>query len=144
MKDLAKFPIQNTLTVQGCPDEAIETLLDEFVEVCSKTYAAHSFPVEVYREEFKTANTARKIGGVIGFAAKLAQKSSPGFAIESKENEYALYLVASQYRDEVSFDIYHYTPFKLRERTNRKQYEYCGNKYLQAQNYLLEAWQSLF
>ncbi len=93
----------------------------------------------------KTANAGRKVGGLISLATKLAQKPEPGFTVDGLEDEYKIFLVAGQYRDSISFDVYCQTLFALKKGgfgKRQREYEYKGSRYERALNYVAEAFKA--
>ena len=76
---------------------------------------------------------------------KLAQKPEPGFTVDGLEDEYKIFLVAGQYRDSISFDVYCQTLFALKKGgfgKRQREYEYKGSRYERALNYVEEAFKA--
>lgn len=115
MMDVANYPKQTTLSVLGCEDTGMEEVITTFMDACRMVFEEKGQQVEIYPEMFKTANAGRKMGGLISLATKLAQKPEPGFTVDGLEDEYKIFLVAGQYRDSISFDVYCQTLFALKK-----------------------------
>lgn len=145
MMDVANYPKQTTLSVLGCEDTGMEEVITTFMDACRMVFEEKGQQVEIYPEMFKTANAGRKMGGLISFATKLAQKPEPGFTVDGLEDEYKIFLVAGQYRDSISFDVYCQTLFALKKGgfgKRQREYEYKGSRYERALNYVAEAFKA--
>lgn len=143
MVDVAGYLKQGTMCISGCAENSLESIIGLFLEACQNFCAEQGLNVTVHLEEFKTDSPTRKFGGMIGLAAKLAQKPTPGFTIESQEDNYRIHLVAGQYRDEISFDTYFFTGFNLYKDSNSRKFQYSVNKFELTLECMQEAFQSI-
>ncbi len=143
MVDVAKYANRGLLTVPDCEAGDLEKVKNTFMEMCKTVCEENGLNAEVVPETFKTTNMARKLGGPIGFVAKLAQNAKQGFTIRSKEAEYKIHFVADQYQDEVSFELFFFTGFSLYEKYNPRKYQYCASRFEAAQECVKEAWERL-
>lgn len=141
MVDLAKYPKQTTYSLFNCEDNSLEAVVDLCIAAIQKQCSETHLPAAVHKEEFKTANAARKMGGIISFVGKLAQKSEPGITLENPEDQYRIHLVACQIQDEVSFDVYAYTGFNHISDTRKR--DFCSRRYERAQECVHNAFRSL-
>ncbi|HJC71388.1 MAG TPA: hypothetical protein H9698_01155 [Candidatus Ruthenibacterium merdavium] len=141
MVDVAKYPEQGTLSFSRCGELTLDELINRFMQVCLGCCTEQGLNVTVRRDEFKTSNAARKMGGVISLVGKMVQKSCPGFTIESKSENYRIHLVGGQYMDEISFDLFFFTGFAL-ERNARKR-DYAEHRFQEAIDCVKKAYESM-
>lgn len=141
MVDVAAYPSQGTLTFQDCGNQTLDNTIEFFMQQCRTCCAEKGLDITVQRNEFKTSNAARKMGGLVSFVGKMVQKSSPGFTIESKAENYRIHLVGGQYMDEISFEVFFFTGFNI-ERNVRKR-EYCKHKFEIAADCVRDAYNSM-
>lgn len=120
MVDVAEYAERGTLTFSRCGNVTLDELMEGFMRACLDCCMEQGLNVTVRRDEFKTSNAARRMGGVISLVGKMVQKSCPGFTIESKSENYRIHLVGGQYMDEISFNLFFFTGFRV-ERNERKR-----------------------
>lgn len=125
MRDLGRFEDSwGVFTMRGVTMDIVPRIMEKWMELIKSKAEVRNLIVETGREDVKTPNMARKMGGVIGFIGGIVSNTTKGYYVRDtngKGKQYEIYLVPEEVQGGVAVTMYAYTWFNLEINMARKE-----------------------